>query len=298
MIEFRTLETFVRVAQLRSFGRAAEKLHTTQPAVSQRVARLEAELGVRLIERGGRGFALTKAGRSVLAQAERLLHLRAELVASVAENADLRGALQLGVAETIVHTWLPRFVERMAALHPGVTLEIEVDISPNLRDRLLARRLDLAFMLGPVSAPELRWRPLSSEPIRFYASPKLGLASGPLELGQIAERTIITFARNTQPYMRLREALSDPALPPARVHASAALATALRMALDGLGVALVPASIVAQDVAAGRLAEARWTGSLPDLQFGAAWLAEPDARIIDAAVATAALAAGDRGSDA
>ncbi len=291
MIEFRTLETFLRVAQLKSFRGAAARLNTTQPAVSQRIAQLEDQLGVRLLERAGRSFSLTQAGRSVLGQAERLLRLRAELVASVSGPAELRGALRLGVAETIVHTWLPLFLETMAQRYPLIALEIEVDISPNLRERLLSRELDLAFLLGPLSAPEILAQPLRSERISFFASPRLGLEPGRIPLARIAAFPIITFARNTQPFVRLRELLADPALPPSRVHASASLSTALRMALDGLGIALIPASIASDAVATGRLAEIDTPARVPDLNFVAGALAGPDAQLIAPVVALAREAA-------
>jgi len=291
VIEFRTLETFLRVAQLKSFRGAAARLNTTQPAVSQRIAQLEEQLGVRLLERSGRSFSLTQAGRSVLGQAERLLKLRAELVASVAGPAELRGALRLGVAETIVHTWLPLFLETMAQRYPLIVLEIEVDISPNLRERLLSRELDLAFLLGPLSAPEILTQALRSERIAFFASPKLGLEPGRIPLARIAAFPIITFARNTQPFVRLRELLADPALPPSRVHASASLSTALRMALDGLGIALIPASIVGDAVATGRLVEIDTPARVPDLNFVAGALAGPDSQLIAPVIAMAREAA-------
>lgn len=294
MVEFRTLETFLRVAQLKSFRGAAVRLNTTQPAVSQRIAQLEDQLGVRLLERSGRSFSLTQAGRSVLGQAERLLRLRAELVASVAGPAELRGALRLGVAETIVHTWLPLFLETMAQRYPLIVLEIEVDISPNLRERLLSRELDLAFLLGPLSAPEILTQALRSERIGFFAAPKLGLEPGRIPLARIAAFPIITFARNTQPFVRLRELLADPALPPSRVHASASLSTALRMALDGLGVALIPASIVGDAVATGRLIEIDTPARVPDLNFVAGALAGPDSQLIAPVIAMAREAAARR----
>ncbi len=284
MVEFRTLETFVWVAQLKSFRRAAEKLNTTQPAVSQRVAQLEDQLGARLMARGARVIALTDAGRTVLSHAERLLRLRADMMASVIDPAQVKGALRLGVAETIVHTWLPRFLEIMSATHPRLTLEIEVDISPNLRERLLSQQIDLAFLLGPISAPTIVNRPLQHDRISFLASPKLGLARRRLPLARIAEFPIITFARNTQPYVHLRELLADPGMPSPRLHASASLATAVRMALDGLGVALIPPSIVAEELKNGRLVELNCDIEIPGLQFVAGWLATPDANLIAPAV--------------
>uniref|UniRef100_UPI0013D9BB49 LysR family transcriptional regulator n=1 Tax=Stenotrophomonas maltophilia TaxID=40324 RepID=UPI0013D9BB49 len=80
MIDFKALETLVWVATLRSFHRAAVKLNTTQPAVSQRIAQLETEIGARLLEREKRNVIPTEAGRHVLDYADRLLRLRAEML--------------------------------------------------------------------------------------------------------------------------------------------------------------------------------------------------------------------------
>jgi DNA-binding transcriptional LysR family regulator len=118
MIDFRSLSTFVWVAQLRNFHRAAAKLNTTQPAVSQRIAQLEADFGVQLLARDNRSVVLTEAGRAVLGYAERMLSLRNEMIAAVSDPAQLWGSLRLGVAETIVYTWLPQFLERMSAAYP------------------------------------------------------------------------------------------------------------------------------------------------------------------------------------
>ena len=158
-VDFKTLEALSWVAALGSFHLAADKLRTTQPAISQRVARLEDALGRRLFERHPRRVVPTAAGREALVFAERLLATRAEMVARLADPERLVGVLRLGVAETIVHTWLSRFVEAMSQALPRVALEIEVDASPVLRERLLAQQIDLAFLIGPLSVPEVRARP-------------------------------------------------------------------------------------------------------------------------------------------
>ena len=63
----------------------------------------------------------------------------------------MRGIVRLGFSETIVHTWLPTLIERVNTAYPNLELEIEVDISPNLRERLITKNLDLALLLGPIS---------------------------------------------------------------------------------------------------------------------------------------------------
>src|SRR5205807_9502126 len=142
----------------------AQKLHTTQPAISQRIAQLESELGIRLLQRENRAVTPTPRGRALLVYAEKLLGLRAEMLSSVGDISTVRGVLRLGVAETIVHTWLTKFITRVNQTYPHLALEIEVDISPNLRDRLIAPEIDLALLLRPPPAPSVPTRALCGYP--------------------------------------------------------------------------------------------------------------------------------------
>jgi DNA-binding transcriptional LysR family regulator len=275
MIEFKTLETFLWVANLRSFRGAAEKLNTTQPAVSMRIAQLEETLGTRLLERDRRAVAPTQKGKELLGYAERALRLRAEMMDAVGDRSTMRGIVRLGVSETIVHTWLPTLIDRVNKSYPNLELEIEVDISPNLRDRLLMRDLDLALLLGPVGNPGLQSRPLCSFPIGFIASPKIGFKGKQVPLSEIAKRPLITFSRNTQPYIALRELLDRTGLQ-ATIHASASLATVVSMAVDGMGVAVVPPVIMGIVSPAGRLREIKTDAKMPGFDYVVSWAATPD----------------------
>jgi len=275
MLDFKTLETFLWVATLRSFRGAAEKLHTTQPAVSMRIAQLEDFLGVRLLERDRRIVAPTDKGRELAGHAERLLRLRAEMIEAVGDRSTMRGLVRLGVAETIVHTWLPRLIEKVNTAYPNLELEIEVDISPNLRDRLVAKDLNLAFLLGPIGNPNVHSRPLCSFPLAFVASAKLRLPRKTVPLAAIAQWPIITFSRNTQPHVAVRELFARSGLRPT-IHASASLATVVRMALDGIGIAVIPPAILGSVAAGGRLRRLPTTAKMPDLNFVVSWPTTPD----------------------
>lgn len=292
-MDFRSLETFLWVVNLGSFRGAAAKLHTTQPAVSQRIAALEADLGVRLVDRTQRRAVPTERGRALMAYAERMLRLRGEMRVAVAERDIVRGTLRLGVAETIVHTWLPRLIEGVSTAHPRLALEIDVDISPNLRERLVSQEIDLAFLLGPVSAPSVRNCPLCRFPLAFLASPRLDLPPAPIPLDALAAHPLITFSRRTQPYVAVNELFARPDLPPIRLHASAALGPVVRMAVDGLGIAVVPPAIAASEIASGALRVLRTTVELADLAFTASWPVTPDGFAAEA-VAAIAIAAAQR----
>ena len=276
MVDFKALETFLWVATLGSFRGAAQKLNTTQPAISQRIAQLEHELGVELLQRDRRAASPTPSGRQMMVYAEKLIALRSEMLAAVGDRSAMRGVLRLGVAETIVHTWLPQLIESVNQTYPNLSLEIEVDITPNLRARLLAQEIELAFLVGPLAVSTVRNRPLCEYPVGFLASPSLGLGKQPLSVTELAKFPIITFPRKTQPYEMVRALFNRPQLPPIRLHASASLATVIHMAIEGLGIAVIPTAIVEREMADGRLQLLSTDLELAPLSFSASWLASPD----------------------
>jgi DNA-binding transcriptional LysR family regulator len=197
------------------------------------------------------------------------------MIEAVGDRSTMRGIVRLGVSETIVHTWLPLLIERVNAAYPNLELEIEVDISPHLRDRLLAKDLDLALLLGPVSEGSLHSRPLCSFPLAFVAGRRIRLPGKAVSLEAIARWPIITFSRNTQPHIAVRELFERAGLN-ATIHASASLATVVRMALDGIGIAVIPPAILPNVAAFGKLKRLNTAARLPTLNYVVSWPAGPD----------------------
>jgi DNA-binding transcriptional LysR family regulator len=155
-------------------------------------------------------------------------------------------------------------------------LEIEVDVTTNLHARLLAQEIDLAFLLGPLTAPTVCNRMLCSYSNAFMASPALELGRRTLTAHDLAQFPIITFPRKTQPYELIRSLFNRPDLPSLRLHASASLATVIHMAIEGLGIAVIPTAIVENEMADGRLQLLSTNLQIPLLTFSASWLASPD----------------------
>jgi DNA-binding transcriptional LysR family regulator len=281
MADFKAIETFMWVVTLGSFRGAAQKLNTTQPAISQRIAQLEREVGVKLLQRDRRMVLPTPSGRQMLIYAEKLIGLRSEMLAVIGDQSAIRGVLRLGVAETIVHTWLTQLIKSVNHAYPNLSLEIEVDITTNLRARLLAQEIELAFLVGPLSVSSVRNRVLCDYPVGFLASPSLGLGQGPLTVHDLAKFPIITFPRKTQPYETVRSLFNRPELPPIRLHASASLATVIHMATEGLGIAVIPTAIVENELADGRLQLLSTDLKISPLTFSASWLASPDTLAVE-----------------
>lgn len=294
-VEFKSLETFLWIVRLGGFRAAANRLNTTQPSVSARIASLEGALGVSLFERGGRSPRLTASGRELFGYAERLIEIRNAALASVADPARLEGTIRLGVAETIVHTWLSELMRRLSEAFPSVALELEVDTSTNLRDALVRHDLDVAFLLGPVSQPEIINAELCAYALTWVASPSLDLPVEGATLQQLAGFPIITYPRLTQPHLALAETFRA-VKPRPRINASSSLSTIVRMVTQGIGISAIPLEIVQQELARGDLVvlDPEPSARLPDLHFTASYPTNPNGAlcrsVVELAVEVAAAA--------
>jgi DNA-binding transcriptional LysR family regulator len=281
-LDFKTLQIFLKVAESPSFRKAADELgNITQARVSQCIEQLEEFLGIHLLDRDGRNrrlATLTAKGKEFRVHAERLIRMRKELEAVFRDPSTVGGIVRLGVSESIVHTWLPALLKQVDAAYPNLEIEIEVDITPKLRDLLVARELDLAFLLGPIG-PELHSRPVCKFPVAFYASKEIALPRKSITLEDIVSlnHRIITFARNTQPLMALRDLLRDRGLH-ATIWASASLEAVVRLALEGLGIAVIPPHILEmREATREKLRLLKITDvELPPLDYVVSWSSAPN----------------------
>lgn len=155
MIELRPLQQFLAVAELLHFGRAAERLHMSQPPLTQAVRKLEAQLGVQLFERSSRSVRLTPAGAALQASAQRLLLDAAALPAEVKAVADgLAGRLRLAFVSTVGFGGLPQWLRSFREACPQVALALrEATLDVQLRE-FEAGSIDAGFVIHtPGAAP-------------------------------------------------------------------------------------------------------------------------------------------------
>jgi DNA-binding transcriptional LysR family regulator len=152
-MDLRDLRYFETIAELQHVGRATERLHRSQPALTSSIRRLEADCGAALFEKSGRGIRLTEAGRVLLKWAQRLRsdeeEARRELSAI---GAGLTGHVRLGIVPTAAQFLLPPVARQLLQEAPGVTLHTVVGLIDALRPRLRAGELDM--MVGTESAVE------------------------------------------------------------------------------------------------------------------------------------------------
>nr|WP_301289104.1 LysR family transcriptional regulator [Natronocella acetinitrilica] len=272
------METFVWIARLGSFRAAAERVYTTQPSVSSRIANLESELGVRLFDRRGRQVSLTAKGRELLDYAERLISLRGDMLQAVANRDAIRGSIRLGVAETIVYTWLPRLIERLNVAYPAVNIELDVDISVHLAEKIMSHELDLAFLMGTVNQPDVANLPLCRYPLSWVASPRLDIPDEPVPLAALSRWPIITYPRLSKPHADIRGMLEQSG-ERVRIHASSSLATIIRMTVDGIGVSALPTQILEQEIASGNLRVFQVAAPDLSLDFSVSYGINPESQV-------------------
>lgn len=163
-MNLRDLEYLVAVADARSFRQAALACDVSQPTLSTQVKKLEAELGVTLLDRTVAPLALTSVGERVVGRARSILAEVAGIRAEAALEADAEGgALRLGVFPTLGPYLLPHVIEGVRARFPSLKLLLTEEKSADLVALLQAGRLDAALLALPVAGPGLQVRPLFRE---------------------------------------------------------------------------------------------------------------------------------------
>ncbi|TKT74577.1 LysR family transcriptional regulator [Aquamicrobium sp. LC103] len=275
-MNLRFVETFLWVARLGSFSAAAEKLNTTQAAISNRIATLERDLGVQLFDRDVRCVRLTLVGQKALDKAENLLIASAEFREAVSGQASLKGSVSIGTIDSITHAWLPLFIERVKEVYPGVIFDLNVDTSLNVARDVMERKIDLALLMGPVVSQGLTNVDLGSARCIWVASPKFGLAGRPLGLAELAEYPILAFSKDSLPHHRLLHQFHELGIEPPPISNSNSLATIMRLAMDGIGIAPLPADILRDHLASGALVELDVTPQFHPLDMHAVYADHQD----------------------
>ncbi len=271
---FEQLRTFLWVARLGGFRKASDRLHLSQPAVSTRIANLENELQAKLFERGPGELVLTKKGQQLLGYAEQLLFVEEEIKQRVANPAETEGLFRLGASETIAQSWLPSFMQAFSARYPRVNVDLTVDISLNLRAALLERRLDLAFLMGPVSEYSVKNIALPQFDLHWYKAVRLGDID-------LSETPIISYSSQTRPYRELTSELARRVGPKSRVFSSASLSASLKMIAAGIAVGPHPRVLAVRYLEAQEVEEFDPGFVPPPLEFTASYLAEPRSFLVE-----------------
>nr|WP_174507621.1 LysR family transcriptional regulator MumR [Acinetobacter sp. Marseille-Q1620] len=252
-MNLKNLEAFYWVVTLNSFNKAATKLQTTQPAISQKITAIENDLGFKVLDRSSRQIKATHKGMTLFKYAEKFMRLETDLVAELTENQYLTGTIRLGVSETIVYTWLVEYMEKVQQEFPKVSVEIVVSLTPDLQEGVRTGDLDMAFLLGPTLPFECIERALCDFELSFLAAPSFKGGIGQMSFKALMSHTILTYPRMTYPYKELKARMKEQNIDEPLSITSYSLATLLRLAEQGLGIAVVPKLTALKEILDSRL---------------------------------------------
>lgn len=285
-MELRHLRYFAAVAETCHFGRAAERLHMAQPALSQAIRQLEAELGAVLLTRTTRQVSLTPAGEFLYDEARRLLRQIDDAVTGVRRVADGRkGLVRVGFTGTAAFTQLPRFARALQQHLPEVALDVHADmLTPAQSSGLRDGSLDLAVLRPPVTGGGLEVRTIEIEPLvlalpadhRLVAEPVISLAD------LATEDFVIYSGKNSAVNEAVLRACREAGFTPRREHEAAGTAVLLPLVAAGLGIAVVPGSVRAVPLAGVIFRELTDAGSI---ELALAWRRDDPSALVRSVLA-------------
>ena len=240
------LRYLVAVADLKHFGRAAERCHITQPTLSTQLRKLEEYLGVTLVERTHRAVVLTPVGERIVAHARRILE-EADQICQTARHDKglLASTIRLGIIPTASPYLLPLFLRPLHEAYPELRIVLCEDLTANLLRELAAYELDALLLALPVEADGCTGLPLFEEPF-WFACPsghKLAGEAAVTERQLGGERLLLLsegHCLRDQALAICGEQLGENASASDDVRASS-LETVCRMVAAGLGCTLLPA---------------------------------------------------------
>ncbi len=264
-MNMRFLETFVWLAKLRNFRVTAEKLHTTQAAVSSRIATLEQELGVRLFDRGDREVTLTHEGGKALVFADRMVRTMHEMMGSLKDRTLYTGVIRIGVIESIIHAWFPELMARIHRTYPQLEVELSGDTTIKLMEQFGKGHLDLILQTDNVVAAGVQNLALCDFPMRWVGATSLDLHGEQLTLGDLANFPILSFSRNSGPHRFLERLFDERVGRSVHVNCMTSVSAMIRLVVDGFGLAMIPPAIIQRELANGDVQMLKLDIEMPDM---------------------------------
>jgi DNA-binding transcriptional LysR family regulator len=267
-MELRQLRTFVAVAELRHFARAASLCNLSQPAVSHQIALLEEEVGAKLLNRARR-VSLTVAGEVLLEEARRILGAvdRAhERMQEVARGAV--GRIRLGATATPGSYLLPPMLAMFRSEHENYDLHFEIGPIHAIAERVARNDLDMGIVAGALPSGELRARGLSRDELVLIAPPSSPLARARVvRPDQLEAETWLLREEGSDTRRQLAAWWHRQRLAPTRTMTFDNPDAVKRAVMAGLGVAMVSRLTVEEDLASRRVASVRIKTGLPTREF-------------------------------
>jgi DNA-binding transcriptional LysR family regulator len=258
------METFLAVAEERSFSRAAARLHRTQPAVSQAIAKLEGELGEVLFERSSRDGTLTDAGEVLREYAAKLLNLRNEATGALTELRELhRGRLNLAANEYTCLYLLP-LLDEFRRQNPRIKLAVQRTLASRISDEVLMHSVELGVLSFRPDDAQVKSIVVYRDELAFVVNPQHALAKATkVSIRQLGEQNFIAHNIPSPQRQKVIQTFKRHKTPLNMGVELPSLEAIKRFVEMGNGVALVPGLTVRTELGSGALVRVH----VPEIQI-------------------------------
>lgn len=247
-MEFTQLRSFLAVAELLHFSKAAERVHLSQPALSLQIRSLEEELGVKLFERSRQRTSLTAAGLVYCEEVRKVLSQMELAVARVRQAAQGKlGRLRIGFISTAAANIVPQLIAEFRKTHPDVELELLHALTADQIAMLKRGVIDIGFFRVPTSEDnDIKTIIIHQEPFKLFLPISHPLAGKrELSLKDLDNEDFLVYARKNAPGFHdfLLQLLKDAGATPTMINEATDMYTLVSLVSAGVGLAVAPASV-------------------------------------------------------
>lgn len=246
-MDIRQLRYFIAIVEEQQISAAAERLHISQPPLSQHLKAMEEELGAKLIERSGRFFEVTEAGKTLYKYALQMTQLMEEAQVEVKEIGNGNsGTLKVGV-NTLSVSKLSDVLQQFKQLYPNVTYKIQQNESAHLCQLVRQRHVELAFIRLPLELEDFSVSHLYTEPFYFITAEKRTFPNKEISLSDIQnEALILPSTEGLGLHYLIWEAFSRQQIQPIIISECSDITLLLQLVAAHFGTAIVPETVLKQ----------------------------------------------------
>src|SRR4030095_1354924 len=277
---FKQLEAFFWVVQAGGFAHAANKLHTTQSAVSKRVQELESTFDTPFFDRSLHKARLTEKGEEMFLLAKRLLAHRDTVVEQMQRPEILERHVRIGVTELTAMTWLPRLVSAIQASYPRVIIEPHVDASMTLRDKLLGDEVDVMIVPDAFDDQKLLSKRVGVVEHAWMCKPGMVGRKNRFSMHDLAAHRLLTQDDRSGTGRLYNRWMQSIGIKPENTVFSTSLVALIGLTVSGMGISYLPRKFLAPMIDSGALQVLTVTPSLPVAPYAAISRADRQSNLV------------------
>lgn len=292
-MNIRFLETVVWLSELGSFRLTADRMNITPAAISNRIAAIEQELGIKLFERDTREVKLTREGTAFVEGARGIIKAYDRLVRDLVPSNALAGTVHIGILPSIAATILPSIITTLREQFPLVRVSLTTDSSAVLLQKLERRELDIILSFPGNSRENMQVDDLFTLGMFWVSSRDIKGNGRTLAKEDLLNCPIISYEVGAFNHRRMRDYFPRGSFDECVIHYSNSLGTTISMIMGGVGISVLPPIVIQQELRTGTLKVLDVREPFPATKYYVIYLDNPSSKLAPLVATIASKAAQD-----